>query len=127
VCGFGVIEADRLFTASYRSRRRRRTTAVMFSTVSERMFIGCGVLIAISFGPTGSVLRTWMARLAPEGEEGRWFGLFGLSGRATAFAAPALIASLTAALGDQRVVVPVVLVFLAAAAVFLVRVPAARD
>ena len=126
VCGFGLIQADRIFFV-IPVTRPTPGDGVMFSTVSERLFIGCGVLIAISFGPTGSVLRTWMARLAPPGEEGRWFGLFGLSGRATAFAAPALIASLTAALGDQRVVVPVVLVFLAAAAVFLVRVPAARD
>jgi UMF1 family MFS transporter len=126
VCGFGLIEADRLFFL-IPVTPPTPGDGVMFSTVSERLFLACGVLIAISFGPTGSVLRTWMARLTPPGEEGRWFGLFGLSGRATAFAAPALIGALTAMVGDQRVMVPVVLAFLLVAALVLVRVPAERD
>lgn len=125
VCGFGVIEADRLFF-SIPVTPPVPGDGVWFSTASERLFIAFGVLIGISFGPTGSVLRTWMARLAPPGEEGRWFGLFGLSGRATSFVAPALISALTAAVGDQRVVVPVVLGFLAAGAAFLLLTPGER-
>ena len=42
------------------------------------------------------------------------FGLFALSGRATAFIGPALIAGATAATGSQRLgVSPVILLFLA--------------
>ena len=126
VCGFGLIEADRLFF-TIPVAPPVPGDGLWFSTAGERLFIAFGVLIGISFGPTGSVLRTWMARLAPPGEEGRWFGLFGLSGRATAFLAPALIGALTQATGDQRVVVPVVLAFLALGAVFLVLTPAERE
>jgi UMF1 family MFS transporter len=126
VCGFGVIEPDRLFF-SIPVTPPTPGDGVMFSTASERLFIAFGVLIAISFGPTGSILRTWMARLSPPGEEGRWFGLFGLSGRATSFAAPMLIGVLTAAVGDQRVMVPVVLGFLLVAALILVWVRPDRE
>ena len=55
---------------------------------------------------------------APDQAEGRVapaqaFGLFALSGRATAFVGPALIAAVTAASGSQRLgVSPVILLFL---------------
>lgn len=125
VCGFGLIEADRLFFV-LPVDPPVPGDGVWFSTASERLFIAFGVLIGISFGPTGAILRTWMARLAPPGEEGRWFGLFGLSGRATSFVAPALISVLTRATDDQRVVVPVVLAFLAAGGAFLLLTPPER-
>jgi UMF1 family MFS transporter len=123
VLGFAVIEADRLFGVPV-------PPAIagdgMFASPAERAFFACGILIGIAFGPIGAVLRTWMARLAPPGEEGRWFGLFALSGRASTFFVPGLIGLLTAATGDQRVLVPVVLTFLLTGAAFLLITPGAR-
>ena len=123
VAGFGAIEADRLFGIAV-------PAAVVgdgwFASPAERAFIACGVLIGLAFGPIGAVLRTWMARLAPPGEEGRWFGLFALSGRASSFFVPTLIGALTAATGDQRVLIPVVLTFLLAGAAFLLATPGRR-
>jgi UMF1 family MFS transporter len=123
VMGFAAIEADRLFGMAVPPATPGDG---MFASPAERAFFACGVLIGIAFGPIGAVLRTWMARLAPPGEEGRWFGLFALSGRASTFFVPGLIGLLTAATGDQRVLVPVVLTFLLAGAAFLIITPGER-
>lgn len=123
-CGFGLIEADRLFFSV--PIEPPRADDGLFASTGERLYFACGVLFGTAYGPIGAVLRTWMARLAPVGEEGRWFGLYALSGRAASFIAPSAIAVLTAATGDQRIVVPVVLAFIAAGVLFLLRAPGAR-
>lgn len=123
VVGFALIEADRLFGVAVPPSTPGDG---LFASPAERAFIACGVVIGIAFGPIGAVLRTWMARLAPVGEEGRWFGLFALSGRASSFFVPTLIGVLTAATGDQRVLVPVVLVFLLTGTAFLLLTPGNR-
>lgn len=123
VIGFAAIEADRLFGIAVAPATPGDG---MFASAAERAFFACGVVIGIAFGPIGAVLRTWMARLAPPGEEGRWFGLFALSGRASSFFVPTLIGALTAATGDQRVLVPVVLTFLLTGAAFLLATPGRR-
>ena len=123
VVGFAGIEADRVFGISVAPATPGDG---LFASTGERAFFACGVLIGIAFGPIGAVLRTWMARLAPVGEEGRWFGLFALSGRASSFFVPTLIGVLTAATGEQRVLVPVVLTFLLAGAAFLFVTPGNR-
>ena len=65
-----------------------------------------------------------MARLTPPGFEGRWFGLFAFSNKATAFLAPLLIAGLTIVTQSQRIAMPVIVLFLAAGYICLRRVPA---
>jgi UMF1 family MFS transporter len=123
VAGFALIEPDRLFGVAVAPARPGDG---LFASPAERVFVACGILIGTAFGPIGAVLRTWMARLSPPGEEGRWFGLFALSGRASSFFVPALIGLLTALTDDQRVLIPVVLAFLLAGAAFLALTPGAR-
>jgi UMF1 family MFS transporter len=123
VAGFALIEPDRLFGLAVDPARPGDG---LFASPAERAFIACGILIGTAFGPIGAVLRTWMARLSPPGEEGRWFGLFALSGRASSFFVPALIGLLTELTDDQRVLIPVVLAFLLAGAGFLAVTPGAR-
>jgi UMF1 family MFS transporter len=123
VVGFALIEPDRLFGVAVAPAAPGDG---LFASPAERAFIACGILIGVAFGPIGAVLRTWMARLAPPGEEGRWFGLFALSGRASSFFVPTLIGVLTAITNDQRVLIPVVLAFLLAGAAFLVVTPGNR-
>ena len=122
--GFGLVEADRLFFSVSVDPPRPRDG--LFASWGERLYFGCGLLFGAAYGPIGAILRTWMARLAPPGEEGRWFGLYAFSGRAASFMAPALIAVLTRATGDQRVVVPVVLCFVLGGVFFLLRTPGTR-
>jgi UMF1 family MFS transporter len=56
--------------------------------------------------------RTMIGRLAPPGMTGEFFGLFALSGRATAWMAPLAIGIITETTGSNRLGVACVLVFL---------------
>ena len=73
-------------------------------------------------GPMQAASRTMIGRLAPAKMSGEFFGLFALSGRATAFMAPFMIARVTEATGSQRLGVMMVLVFLAVGFILLLRV-----
>ena len=53
-----------------------------------------------------------LARIAPEARMTEFFGLYALSGEATAFAAPAAVAFATAASGSQQWGMAMILVFL---------------
>ena len=66
------------------------------------MFWVLGAGLGLFFGPAQAASRTLMARLAPPGEVGAWFGLFALSGRVTGFLGPALLATATTAFASQQ-------------------------
>jgi UMF1 family MFS transporter len=95
----------------------------LFASLPERVFLGFSLFVGLTFGPAQASLRAWMAQLAPAGESGRWFGLYALSGKATAFMAPLVIAVGTRLVGDQRIAVAVSALFLATGAIVLARVP----
>lgn len=95
----------------------------LFSSTPERMFLFFSLFVGLTFGPAQSSLRAWMAELAPPGETGRWFGLYALSGKATAFLAPLVIAIGTRLAGDQRIAVVVSALFMALGALVLARAP----
>ncbi|USQ95839.1 MFS transporter [Caulobacter sp. RL271] len=95
----------------------------LFSSTPERMFLFFSLFVGLTFGPAQSSLRAWMAELAPAGETGRWFGLYALSGKATAFMAPLVIAVGTKLVGDQRIAVVVSAAFMALGALVLARAP----
>lgn len=95
----------------------------LFASIPERMFLGFSLFVGLTFGPAQASLRAWMAQLAPPGESGRWFGLYALSGKATAFLAPLVIAVGTRAIGDQRVAVAVSALFMIGGALVLRGVP----
>jgi UMF1 family MFS transporter len=87
-----------------------------------------GVGIGLFVGPIQASSRALMARMAPQGEAAGHFGLFALSGRATAFLGPAAVAAVTAASDSQRAGIATILLFLIAGMVLLwtVREPRAR-
>ena len=93
------------------------------AAASERWFMALGLIIGASAGPLQASMRAWMAELTPPGFEGRWFGLFAFSNKATAFLAPLIIAGLTMATQSQRIAMPVIVAFLAAGFVCLRTVP----
>ncbi len=112
--GFGPVE-DRIG-----SRR------VVLVALLAMMACGAGLLLAEGktafwalalalgsvMGPAQSASRSLMARMAPPGEEAAHFGLFALSGRATGFLGPGVLAAVTQATGSQRAGMATVLVFL---------------
>ena len=56
--------------------------------------------------------RAMMAKIAPEAQVTEFFGLYALSGDATAFVAPAAVAFATAASGSQQWGMAVIVLFL---------------
>ena len=96
------------------------TAAVL--TTSSLWFWIAGSALGLFVGPAQAASRSLMARLAPEGQETEYFGLFALSGKATAFLGPVLVASVTAISSSQRLGLASLLILLVAGAVLLVGV-----
>jgi UMF1 family MFS transporter len=87
------------------------------SVLPDVLFYICGALIGGAGGALYSASRTLMVRHADPTRAGEAFGLFALTGRATAFLAPASIALFTAITGSTQLgFLPVILLFLAALA-----------
>lgn len=88
-----------------------------------------GSLLGIFVGPAQAASRSLLARLSPPEQHGEMFGLLALSGKATAFIGPSLVATVTAASGSQRLGLSVVLIlFIAGWAVMTgVNEPASSD
>ena len=84
-----------------------------------------GGFLGVFVGPTQAASRTLMARLAPAQLRTEFFGLYALTGKATAFAGPFLVATITAAFESKRLGLSTVLAFFIAgfALLFTVREP----
>ena len=83
------------------------------SSIPDIVFYICGGLIGAAGGSLQAASRTLMADQAEPGRMTEAFGLYALSGRATAFLAPILIALFTDISGSQRVgVAPIIVLFL---------------
>ncbi len=96
--------------------------AGLFASLQERIFLGFAILMGITMGPIQAASRTMVGRLAPPGKVGEFYGLFSLSGRATAFLAPLAIAVTTQAFDSQRAGISVILVFLVTGLILMLRV-----
>jgi UMF1 family MFS transporter len=82
------------------------------SGLPDTVFYVCGVFIGGMGGILQSASRSLMVRHTTPEKATEGFGLYGLSGRATAFLAPTLIGIVTAVSGDARIgISPLVLLF----------------
>ncbi len=82
------------------------------SALPDAIFFGCGVLIGGLGGTLQAASRTLMVRHTDPAAPTENFGLYGLSGRATAFLAPALIGLVTTISGSARIgIAPVIGLF----------------
>jgi UMF1 family MFS transporter len=84
----------------------------MFGSLQERVFMAFALLLGFCMGPMQAASRTLIGRIAPVGMTGEFFGLFALSGRATAWMAPLAIGLVTRFLESTRLGVACVLFFL---------------
>ena len=83
------------------------------SVLPDVVFFTCGVFIGGLGGVLQAASRTLMVRHTDPETATESFGLYGLSGRATAFLAPSLIGLVTAASGNVRFgMVPLIFLFL---------------
>ena len=71
-----------------------------------------GSALGIFFGPVQSASRSMMVRMTPPGMESEMFGLFALSGKATAFIGPWLVGFIALTYDSQRIALATVLPFL---------------
>jgi UMF1 family MFS transporter len=85
--------------------------AVVATTLTWLWIAGIG--IGLFVGPAQAASRSLMARLAPAEKRASYFGLFALSGKATAFLGPAIVASVTSASGSQRIGLAAIIGFFA--------------
>jgi UMF1 family MFS transporter len=83
----------------------------LFGTAPEKMFLGLGLLIGAVAGPLQSASRSLMARLSPPDRVGQFFGLFALSGKATSFLGPVMVALATDITRRQEAGVAVLVLF----------------
>ncbi len=94
----------------------------ILSVESKVLFWGLGLAIGIFMGPVQSASRSLMARLAPEELCTEMFGVFALTGKATAFVGPWLVGALTVLGDSQRVGMASIVVFFAVGLVLLLSV-----
>jgi UMF1 family MFS transporter len=94
----------------------------LFGSLQEQIFMAFALLLGFCMGPMQAASRTMIGRLAPEGMSGEFFGLFALSGRATAWMAPFAIGVITTATQSNRLGVACVLFFLVLGFVLLLGV-----
>ena len=84
----------------------------LFGSAPEKAFMAFALLLGFCMGPMQAASRTMIGRLAPSGMVGEFYGLFALSGRATAWLAPFAIGVITTMTQSNRLGVACVLVFL---------------
>lgn len=98
--------------------------AGVFSSTGEQVFLAFALLVGIVAAPVQAASRSLLTHLAPPDKMTQFFGLFAFSGKVTAFLAPFAIATITAVTGDQRIGMAVIVLFLVAGFLLLLRVNA---
>lgn len=86
---------------------------------SKLWFWVLGLLIGIFMGPIQSASRSLMGRMAPADLRTEMFGLLALSGKATAFVGPWLVAIATGWFDSQRIGMATILLFFLAGLIIL--------
>lgn len=85
--------------------------AAVLLAESKTLFWIFGALLGIFVGPAQAASRSMMARLAPAEMRAEFFGLFALSGKATAFLGPAVLGWATLEFNSQRAGMATILLF----------------
>ncbi len=88
----------------------------------EAWFIGLALALGIFVGPAQAASRSLAVRLAPEGEVGKVFGLYALTGRAVTFIGPTMFGWVTEGTHSQRAGMASILLLLMLGLAVLTRV-----
>jgi MFS transporter, UMF1 family len=97
------------------------------SWTGDTTFWVCGLLLCLFVGPAQASSRAYLARLAPHGQEGEYFGLYATTGRAVSFLAPSLFALCIGIFGAQRFGILGILIVLLAGLLLLLPVKEPRE
>jgi len=123
----GVVSVDKTHVLFAQTVAAKVPGSGFLASAAEQWFLGFTIFVGLVTGPLGASSRSLMARLAPKDRITQFFGLFAFSGKASSFIAPLLVGGLTAATGEQRWGLAVVLIFLAAGLIMMPMVRANRD
>lgn len=119
VVGILSIEVDRVFfvlpTAPH-------APGAGFGSLPAQVMLAFGVGVGLFLGPVQSASRSFMVRISPPDDLNTFFGLYALTGRATAFVAPLVVAAITDISGSRRMGIAAVLVLLALGFALLLKV-----
>lgn len=118
----GILSVDKTHAFFVLDVAAKEPGSTPFSSTGEKVFLGFAILVGLVAAPVQSASRALLARLAPPDQITQYFGLFAFSGKVTAFLAPFLVATVTAATGDQRLGMASIAVFLIAGMALMVPV-----
>jgi UMF1 family MFS transporter len=99
----------------------------MLFVESTKTFWLLGLILGIFVGPVQAASRSYLARAAPDRLRNQMFGLYALSGKATAFAGPLAVGGLTALTGNQRIGMSAIMVLLFAGLILTWTLPPASE
>ena len=91
---------------------------------SQSLFWIFGLPLGLFVGPAQSASRSLMAHISPMNMRTEFFGLYALSGKATAFLGPTLLAWATVTFESQRAGMTTIIVFFLVGMALMMRVPA---
>jgi UMF1 family MFS transporter len=99
------------------------SVALLLVVDSRQLFWSFGLLLGIFVGPVQAASRSFLARLAPAALQTQMFGLYALSGKATAFLGPLLVGWMTYWSGSQRLGMSTIVGFFVIGFVLMLTVP----
>ncbi|WP_049631675.1 MFS transporter [Cellvibrio sp. pealriver] len=123
IATLGIISTGPGYTLFGLMQLSQQDSGGLFATAAEKAYIVFGLLIGLAFGPVQASSRSFMARSVSADEAGRYFGVYALSGRATAFLAPMAVASLTLYADSARIGMAALVVFLIVGLIILLNSP----
>jgi MFS transporter, UMF1 family len=97
---------------------------ILLMVETQLMFWIFALPLGIFFGPAQAASRSLMARIVPSHLQAEMFGLYALTGRATAFVGPAAFGTATAIFDSQRAGMATILVFFLVGMMLLIPVKA---
>ena len=119
---FGILSIDKTHIFYNLEVPAKAPGSGPFSSVGEKVFLAFAMVIGIVAAPVQAASRSLLARLAPPDKVTQFFGLFAFSGKVTAFFAPFLIATVTAATGSERIGMSAIAFFLIAGMLLMLKV-----
>lgn len=133
VGALGILSVDQSHILYFLEVTPKAAGSAPFSSLGEQVFLAFGMIIAATSAPAQAASRSLLARLAPPEKITQYFGLFAFSGKATAFLAPFLVASVTIwalsqgfGADSQRLGMATITLFLLAGIVLMLRVAPGR-
>ncbi len=116
---FGILSVDKTHVFYSLEVAPKTQGSAPFSSIGEKVFLLFAMVIGVVAAPVQAASRSLLARLAPPEKITQFFGLFAFSGKVTAFFAPFLIATVTAATKSERLGMSAIALFLLAGAVLM--------